>query len=127
MQRILFLSQFWRANQKVPQPAKASAGAGDEARVRWLLAAGSWLLAKQRARAGCNRNAALASDSQCQSCSKISSVSAVALTNDLALQQKLELLHYSSSAAPEATAALLIIKNYIIKYYFKKTNNWYTR
>ena len=45
MQRILFLSKFWRANPKVPQPAKASARAGDEARVRWLLAAGCWLLA----------------------------------------------------------------------------------
>jgi hypothetical protein len=51
MQRILFLSKFWRANPKVPQPAKASARAGDEARVRWLLAAGCWLLA-----AGCWRS-----------------------------------------------------------------------
>ena len=60
MQRILFLFQFWRTNPKGAQPAKASAAAGDAANAAALQ------LAKQRARACCNQNAALASDSQCQ-------------------------------------------------------------
>ena len=60
MQRILFLFQFWRTNPIGAQPAKASAAAGDAANAPALQ------VAKQRARACCNQNAALASDSQCQ-------------------------------------------------------------
>ena len=80
MQRILFIFQFWRVNPKAPQPAKACAV--DEA------AGACWLQIE-------------CSISQRQpvqkSCSWIASVSAVALGNDLALQQKLELLHQLSN------------------------------
>ena len=60
MQRIPFIFQFWRTNPKGAQPAKASAAAGDAAN------APAPQVAKQRARACCNQNAALAIDSQCQ-------------------------------------------------------------
>ena len=60
MQRILFLFEFWRTNPKGAQLAKASAVAGDATNAAALQ------LAKQRARACCNQNAALAIDSQCQ-------------------------------------------------------------
>ena len=60
MQRILFLFQFWRTNPKGAQPAKDSAAAGDAENAAALQ------LAKQRARACCNQNAALAIDSQCR-------------------------------------------------------------
>ena len=60
MLRILFLFQFWRTNPKGAQQAKAIAAGGDTANAPALQ------VAKLRARACCNQNATLASDSKCQ-------------------------------------------------------------